>query len=84
MTVRKETEMRTAYMMMDGAFTEMRELSRKAARWANVDSESGVTAIEYGLIAAIMAAFLVTALATVTGGLTTAFDNIATALGVKN
>ena len=33
----------------------MRELSRKIARYFSVESESGVTAIEYGLLASLIA-----------------------------
>ena len=42
---------------------------------------SGATAIEYGLIAAIMAVALIAAFPFVTGGLTTSFTNIGTMLG---
>ncbi|HWJ93398.1 MAG TPA: Flp family type IVb pilin [Telluria sp.] len=38
--------------------------------------EDGVTAIEYGLIAALIAAALGTAVGFVTGGLNTVFENI--------
>ena len=38
--------------------------------------ESGATAIEYGLIAAIMAVALIAVFPAVTGGLETAFNNI--------
>jgi pilus assembly protein Flp/PilA len=41
-----------------------------------VRDEEGITAIEYGLIAALMAAALGTIFATLTGGLTTAFASI--------
>ena len=40
----------------------------------------GVTAIEYGLIAGLMAAALVTAVGLITGGLSTAFTSIANVL----
>ncbi len=43
-------------------------------------AEEGVTAIEYGLIAALMAIALVTGVGLVTGGLNTAFTNIQTKL----
>jgi pilus assembly protein Flp/PilA len=33
----------------------MRNLSRTAIGWFSLDSESGVTAIEYGLIASLIA-----------------------------
>jgi pilus assembly protein Flp/PilA len=42
--------------------------------------DKGVTAIEYGLIAGLVAAAIVTAITNVTGGLTHAFGIISTAL----
>jgi pilus assembly protein Flp/PilA len=42
--------------------------------------EEGVTAIEYGLIAAAISLTLVIVMGTLTGGLTTVFDRIALAL----
>ncbi|NPD69972.1 Flp family type IVb pilin [Lichenicola cladoniae] len=42
------------------------------------DDKRGVTAIEYGLIASMMAVVLVVAVALVTGSLTTAFTSIGT------
>ena len=43
-------------------------------------SESGVTAIEYGLIAALIAVVIVTALTTVGSHLSTTFNTVATKL----
>jgi len=48
------------------------------ARFAK--DESGVTAIEYGLIAALIAVFIIAALQLVGGGLNTVFTNVANAL----
>ena len=45
--------------------------------------ESGATAIEYSLIAALMAAAIITALSTFKTDLTTAFTNIGTTLKTK-
>lgn len=42
--------------------------------------EKGVTAIEYGVIAAVIIVALVGVLSGVAGGLTTAFNSVATAL----
>ena len=42
-----------------------------------VNDEDGVTAIEYGMIAALIASALVVAVGTVTDGLQSAFDYIA-------
>jgi pilus assembly protein Flp/PilA len=45
-----------------------------------VQEEDGVTAIEYGLIAALIAVVIVTAVTAVGGGLTTTFDSVASKL----
>jgi pilus assembly protein Flp/PilA len=45
-----------------------------------VDDENGVTAIEYGLIAAMIAATLVIGVGYVTGALTSAFTFIQTSI----
>lgn len=34
---------------------QMRTVSRSVARWLSIDSERGVTAIEYGLLASLVA-----------------------------
>ncbi len=46
-----------------------------------LSSKSGATAIEYGLIAALVAVVIITAVTTMGGNLSTTFDSIATALG---
>lgn len=43
--------------------------------------ERGVTMVEYGIMAALIAVALVTAIGLLTGGISTAFSNIATTLG---
>ena len=43
--------------------------------------ESGATAIEYGLIAAIVGVGIITGLGTLKGGLNTLFSNVNTELG---
>lgn len=48
-----------------------------------VKDESGATAIEYSLIAALMAAAIITALSTFKTDLSTAFTNIGTTLKNK-
>ncbi|HRN87062.1 Flp family type IVb pilin [Hyphomicrobium sp.] len=45
-----------------------------------VKDESGATAIEYGLIAAIVGVGIITALGTLEDGLTTVFGNVSTEL----
>jgi len=61
-------------------FAQARALSRKIARWADLDSESGVTAVEYGMIAALIAAVIVGAVTTLGGYLNTTFTNIGNAV----
>ncbi|HEY8031816.1 MAG TPA: Flp family type IVb pilin [Methylocella sp.] len=53
----------------------MRNLFRRFA-----DDQSGVTAIEYGLIAALIAVVIITAVTTVGTDLSKTFNSIATAL----
>jgi pilus assembly protein Flp/PilA len=55
--------------------TKMRKLMRKLRR-----SEDGVTAIEYGLIAALIAVVLIGALTSLGSTLATKFNTIATAV----
>ena len=53
-------------------------MSRFFAAW--LANESGATAIEYGLIASLIAAVIVTALTTVGTNLNTSFTNVGTSL----
>ncbi|MCA3596080.1 MAG: Flp family type IVb pilin [Methylobacterium sp.] len=48
-----------------------------------VKDEAGATAIEYSLIAALMAAAVIAALSSFSGSLQTAFTNIGTTLTTK-
>jgi pilus assembly protein Flp/PilA len=48
-----------------------------------VNDESGATAIEYGLIAALIAVGIILAATTLGGSLSTLFTNIGTRLGVE-
>lgn len=45
-----------------------------------IRDDSGATAIEYGLIAALIAVVIIGAVTAVGGNLTTTFDSVATAL----
>ena len=67
------------YFIADRAFDEARGFSKTMARWANVDSESGVTAVEYGILAAMLVVVLVAAAAT----LGTSFSSGFAAIGSK-
>jgi pilus assembly protein Flp/PilA len=40
---------------------DMRKLSKTVSKWFSLDSESGVTAIEYGLIASLIAVAIIVA-----------------------
>ncbi len=56
-----------------------------ARAWLALRSDKrGVTAVEYGLIAALMAAALVVVVPFITGGLNTAFTAIQTTLQTTN
>ena len=48
-----------------------------------VTDESGVTAIEYGLIAALIAVVIITGVTTVGSKLAATFNNVATALAAS-
>jgi len=60
--------------------TAMRKLVLKTAKYLSLDSEKGVTAIEYGLIASLIAIVIIGALTLVGTRLTTIFTTIANAL----
>jgi pilus assembly protein Flp/PilA len=50
------------------------------ARWLGVESEDGASAIEYGLLAALISVVIITAVRLVGTNLTTTFDSVAAAL----
>ncbi|HKJ61956.1 MAG TPA: Flp family type IVb pilin [Hyphomicrobiales bacterium] len=51
--------------------------SRKIAQWLKIDSERGVTAIEYGILAALIALAIIGAVTLVGTNLSGAFNDIA-------
>lgn len=55
----------------------MRTLSVKIARYLSIDSEKGVTAIEYGLIASLIAVAIIVAITLVGTNLAGIFNYIA-------
>lgn len=55
----------------------MRTLSKTLARWLLIESEQGVTAIEYGLLASLIAVVIVTAVALIGTNLTNIFNYVA-------
>ena len=56
----------------------MQNIAKSIAASLNVKSERGVTAIEYGLLAALIALAIITAVTLVGTNLTTTFNTIAT------
>ena len=55
----------------------MRELSKTVSNWFSLNSESGVTAIEYGLIASLIALAIIAAVTLVGTNLAGLFNYIA-------
>jgi pilus assembly protein Flp/PilA len=58
--------------------TAMRQISRKIGKWFSIESERGVTAIEYGLLASLIALAIIVAVTLVGTNLSTLFNTIAT------
>lgn len=56
----------------------MRNFNKTVSAWFSVDSESGVTAIEYGLIAALIAVAIIVAVTAVGTNLSGLFSYVAT------
>jgi pilus assembly protein Flp/PilA len=54
----------------------MRNISKTVARWLCVDSEKGVTAIEYGLIASLVAVAIIVGITLVGTNLNALFNYI--------
>ena len=55
----------------------MRQISRKMARWLSIESERGVTAIEYGLLASLIALAIIAGATLVGTNLNAVFNFIA-------
>jgi len=58
----------------------MLRIYTKFATWRAVKSEEGVTAIEYGLLAALIAVVIVAAVTTLGSNLSGTFNNVAAAV----
>ena len=71
---------RLSFYAYDLARTNPRAIARRIARWSNVDSESGVTALEYGMIAALIAVVIITAVTTLGTKLSGTFTTISTSM----
>ena len=69
--------MRTAYEI---GFEGLRNVSRKVARWAHLDSKSGVTAVEYALLLTGIGAVIVAGAGTLGTALSTFFSAGAAAI----
>ena len=54
----------------------MRKISKKVAGWLSVDTEQGVTAIEYGLIASLVAVAIIVGITLVGTNLNGLFNYI--------
>ena len=58
----------------------MISFSKSVIRWLRLDDERGVTAIEYGLIATLVALVIIAGVTLLGTGLNTMFNDIATAV----
>ncbi len=56
------------------------DLCRAAYAWFRVESEQGVAAIEYGLLAALIAVVIITAVTTLGTNLKGVFTSVATSI----
>jgi len=65
---------------MSKFLAELCNKGNKLRIWLALDSDRGVTAIEYGLIAALIVIGIVTGLTTIGSKLTTVFTSIGTSL----
>jgi len=62
----------------------MRQIARKMADWFSIESETGVTAIEYGLLASLIAVAIIVAAALVGTNLANIFNYVADKLTVPS
>ncbi|HZP69413.1 MAG TPA: Flp family type IVb pilin [Pseudolabrys sp.] len=62
----------------------MQSVARKVAKWLSVDSEQGVTAIEYGLLASLIAVAIIIAAQLVGTNLAGIFNYVAGKLSVPS
>ena len=54
------------------------EFASSASRWLKIDSERGVTAIEYGILASLIALAIIVAVTLLGTNLSTLFNTLAT------
>ena len=62
----------------------MRHVAKRMANWLSVESERGVTAIEYGLLASLIAVAIIVAAALVGTNLAAIFNYVAGKLVVPS
>jgi pilus assembly protein Flp/PilA len=65
---------------MEQFMSRLVELSRSAAVWLKVSSNRGASAIEYGLLAALIALVIIAAITTLGTNLKGVFDKISTSV----
>jgi pilus assembly protein Flp/PilA len=65
---------------MEQFMSRLMELSRSAAVWLKVTSNRGVSAIEYGLLAALIALVIIAAVTTLGTNLSSVFSGISTSI----
>jgi pilus assembly protein Flp/PilA len=65
---------------MEVRMSRLAELSRSAAVWLNVTSNRGVSAIEYGLLAALIALVIIAAVTTLGTNLSGVFSTISSSV----
>ncbi len=59
---------------------DLTNIAQKISRWLRLDSERGVTAIEYGLLAALIALAIIIAVTLLGTNLASTFNTIATSV----
>jgi pilus assembly protein Flp/PilA len=62
---------------MDVVMRYVTNLAKSVARWLKIDSERGVTAIEYGILAALIALAIIVAVTLLGTNLSATFNTIA-------
>jgi pilus assembly protein Flp/PilA len=65
---------------MEQCMSRLIELSRSAAAWLNVKSTRGVSAIEYGLLAALIALVIIAGITTLGTKLNSLFTSVSTSI----
>jgi pilus assembly protein Flp/PilA len=69
---------RIEHVLREGGMRNIYGMVLSTYSWLKADSEKGVTALEYGLLAAMIAVGIATAVGTLGGNLTDVFNSVAT------